>query len=122
MLRHESAFADARFRVFLRSRHAADEFDARPDAAGILPTAAGTTQPFPEDGPGQHDPAFGFGQLACERLCLSGGPHAGTDEGCEEVRGDCQAGSFGDATDAAYNLKAFARSGNARQKIGQLLA
>ena len=58
MLRHEPAAADAEFGIAFGGEHAFDQFHARPDAAGILPAAARTAEPFAEDGARQHQPAF----------------------------------------------------------------
>ena len=43
-----------------RRRRALDQLDARPDAAGVLPAAAGAAEPFAEDRPGRDEPALGF--------------------------------------------------------------
>ena len=56
--RHEAAAADAEFRIAFAGEHAANEFHARPHAAGILPAAAGAAEPFAEQRARQHQPAF----------------------------------------------------------------
>ena len=43
---HESAAGDAKFRVAFRGEGALDEFHAGPDAAGVLPAAAGAADPL----------------------------------------------------------------------------
>ena len=48
VLRHEPSAADAVFRVAFGGEHAFDQLHARPDAAGILPAAAGASEPFAE--------------------------------------------------------------------------
>jgi hypothetical protein len=53
----QAAAADAELGIALRGANAVDELDARPDAAGILPAAAASTQPFAQDGARGDQPA-----------------------------------------------------------------
>ena len=46
----QTAAADAEFRIALRSAHAMNELDAGPNAAGVLPPSAASSQPFAENG------------------------------------------------------------------------
>jgi hypothetical protein len=91
MLRHEPSAADAELRIALLRGHAFDELDPRPDAAGILPAAAGAAEPFPEQRPREHEPALFFPQRTGERLCLAGRAHAGADQRREEIGGNGEA-------------------------------
>ncbi len=69
--------ADAVFRVIRAGEHARDQFDPRPDAARILPAAAGARQPLAEDGARGDQAAFVLGQLAGERgVCPVARMHA----------------------------------------------
>jgi hypothetical protein len=45
----QAAVADAKLRIALRGANAVDEFDSRPDAAGILPASTAATEPFTEN-------------------------------------------------------------------------
>ena len=119
--RQQAAPADAVFRIAWPSRDAFDELDARPDAAGILPAAAGAAEPLAQDGARGDEPALGFRQWAVERLGLPGGPHADGDQRGEQVGGDRQARALGDAVDAADELQPMPGPDDARQQIGQAL-
>ena len=77
MAGQQTPAADAVLGVVRAGKHARDQLDARPDAARILPAAAGAGQPFAQDGPRRHQPPFVLGQLAGERARLPGGAHAG---------------------------------------------
>ncbi len=118
----QAAPGDAHFGVVCAGLHAQDQLHAGPDAARVLPAAAGAAQPFAQDRTGRDDPPFRFGKLAGERLGLAGGAHADGDEGGQQVGGDRQPRAFGDAVDLAYQLDAIARRDHARQQIGQRLA
>ena len=64
MARHEAPAGNAMLRIALARRDALDQLDSRPDAAGILPAAAGAADPFAEQRAGEHEPAFAFLQAA----------------------------------------------------------
>ncbi len=49
MIRQQPAAADAELRIALGCEHALNQLDARPDAARVLPSAAGTAQPLAEN-------------------------------------------------------------------------
>src|SRR5215831_18542357 len=85
MLRHQSTAADAELRIFIRRQDPFYDFYAWPHAPRILPTAAGTTEPLPQQGTRQHKPAFAFTQLASQRRRLPGRAHADTDQCREEI-------------------------------------
>ena len=119
MVGQEPAATDAEFRVTFLGAHALDQFRAGPDAAGILPAAAAATKPFAQNRAGGDEPAFGFGQLAGQRLCLTGCAHAGGNERGEQVGGDSQPGTFGDIVDAADDFKAEAGADGAREQCRQ---
>ena len=63
--RHQAAAADTEFGVAFAGDRAGDQLHTRPDAAGVLPTTAGASDPFAEQGAGEHDAAFVFGESAC---------------------------------------------------------
>ena len=68
MLRHQATAADAEFRITGPcAMRACDQLDARPDAAGILPAAAGAADPFAENRASRHDAAFASCQPPGER-------------------------------------------------------
>ena len=76
MRRQQPAAADAELRVALCATHALDQLDAGPDAAGILPAAAGAAEPLAEDRPRRTSRRSLFLQRAGERCGLAGGAHA----------------------------------------------
>ena len=47
--RQQAAAADAELGIALGRAHALDQLDAGPDAAGILPAAAGAAEPFAQN-------------------------------------------------------------------------
>ena len=54
MVGKQAAAADAEFRIAFLGQDAVNELDARPYAAGILPTAARAAQPFAQDSARRH--------------------------------------------------------------------
>ena len=119
VLGHEPATGNAVFGVGLADDLAFDEFDAGPNAAGVLPAAAGAADPFAEDGAGENEAAFAFGEFTGERLGLAGGAHAGADKGGEEVGGNGEAGAFRDVVDGGNHFQSASRSGDLREEIGE---
>ena len=104
---HKSPAADAEFGIaFLRRRRALNELHARPDAAGILPAAAGTAEPFAENGAGQHQPAFVLLQWAVQGSGLPRRAHANRNQRSQQVGGNGQPRAFGDVVDVADNFQA----------------
>ena len=122
MLRHEPAAADAKFGVALGGEHAFDQFHARPDAAGILPAAARTAEPFAEDGARQHEPAFVFLERTMQRTGLAGCSHAQRNHGGQQARGDGQPRAFGNTVDGADEFEPPALPHHPRQQVGEALA
>jgi hypothetical protein len=66
MLGHEAALGDTVFGICFARDFSFDEFDAGPDPAGVLPSAAGAADPFTEDGAGKDEASFAFGEFAGE--------------------------------------------------------
>ena len=64
MLRKQAPAADAEFRIAFLREHALDQFDAGPNAAGILPAATGAAEPLAKDGARGDDAAFIFRKRA----------------------------------------------------------
>ncbi len=122
VLRHEPAAADAALRVAFAGEHAFDELHARPNAARVLPAAAGAAEPFAEQRARQHQPALVLLQLARQRGRLAGRAHADADQRRQQRRRDRQTRAFGDVVDAAGDFQAAPRPDNARQQFGQALA
>ncbi len=87
----QTAAADSKLRIALGGAHAVDQLDAGPHAARILPAAAGTAEPFSEDGPRGHQAAVFLIQAAGDGMNLPGGAHARRDEAAEQAGGDGQA-------------------------------
>ena len=104
-----------------RRERAANEFHARPHAAGILPAAAGPAEPLAQQRAGEHQPPFVLRQRTIERPRLGGRAHANGDERGEQVRGDGEARTFWDVVDAADQLKAPRGPDDAGQQIRKLL-
>ena len=122
MVGQQAAEADAVFRIAGLGRAAFDHLHARPDAAGILPSAAGTAQPFAQDRPRGDQLSFRFAERAGERARLAGRPHADGDDGCQQVRRDGQAGTLGDVVHLADDFQPQPRSDQLGQHVGQRLA
>ena len=97
-----------------------DKLDAGPYAAGVLPAAAASTQPLPEDGARGHQPAVLLFKRSGERADLAGCAHADGDDAGQKAGGDGQARAFGNIVHAADNLNAVAwPSGQALKQCGQ---
>ena len=87
-------------------RAAFDHLHARPDAAGILPAAAGTAQPFAEDRPGGDQlavPARSSVPVSDWIWPVARMQHG--DDGRQQVRGDGQAGTLGDVVHLADDFQ-----------------
>ena len=122
VLRHESAPADAPLRIAVASEHSGNQFHSRPDAARVLPAAAGTAEPFSEDRARENQSPFVFLQRAGERGGLACGAHADADEGREQAGGDGQTRTFRDIVHAADQFEAAPVADDAREQFGQTLA
>jgi hypothetical protein len=73
MARQQTTAADAEFRVGLRREYSLDHFHPRPDAAGILPAAARSAQPFAQNRPSRHQAALILFERSRQRAHLPGG-------------------------------------------------
>ena len=121
MVGQESAAADAELGIAVPGRPAFDHFDARPDAAGVLPAAARAGQPFAEDRPGRDDAPLRLVQGSVERLDLAGRPHAGGDDGRQQIGGDGQPRPLGNVVDLAHDLQPEPRADQPLQHLGEAL-
>ena len=109
----QSAAADAELRVAVGGERPLDQLDPRPDAAGVLPAAAGAAEPLAEDRPRRHQPPLGFGQRPGQRLGLPRRPHAHGDQAGEQVGRDGQPRPLRDVVDAADELEPQPRADHA---------
>ena len=117
MLRHESPTTDTEFRIRLVCHRTLNELDSGPDASGILPPAAGTSQPFSENRSCCHDPTIRFCEWAGEVRNLSCRSHADGDQGSQQVCAYGQAGTFGNVVDAADNFQTHSGTNHARKYV-----
>ena len=102
--------------------HAVDQLDAGPDAAGILPAAAGAAEPFAEDGARRHQAAVVLLERAGERVDLAGGAHAHRDQAGQQVGGDGEARALRNVVHLADDFDAVAGlAGQAREQVGERL-
>ena len=100
--------------------NAVDELDAGPDAAGILPATAASTQPFAQNRARGNQPAVVLFHPACQGIDLARRTHANGDDAGQQVGGNSQPGAFGDVVHPADNLNAVAgRSREPFQQAGQ---
>ena len=116
----QAAAAEAVLDVARPGGHAFDELDARPEAARVLPAAAGAAEPLAEDRPGRDHPALSLLRWTAERFDLPGRPHARADQRTEQVGGDGQPRALGNAVDAADQFKAATRAENDAEQIPEL--
>ncbi len=107
--RHQASAADPEFGVAILGRRAADQFDSRPDPAGILPAAATAADPFTEDRAGRHQSPIVLGERAGQRCDLTGGTHQDRDERSEQVGGNGQSRALGNVIDLADQFDASYR-------------
>ena len=120
--RQQATATDAVFGVAGLRAGALDEFDARPEAAGILPTAAGAADPFAEDGAGGDDATLGFVARTVEGANLAGRAHANADERAEEIGRNGEARAFRDAVDVADEFEATTGAENRSEQRGEARA
>src|SRR5439155_9488025 len=118
----EPSAADAQLRVAVAGEHAGDKFHAGPDAARVLPAAAGAAEPLAENRAREHEAALGFKQRPGQRRGLAGGAHADADEVGEQIGGDRQARAFRDIVHVADQFQAASGADDAREQFGQILA
>ena len=122
MAGQQAAAADAEFRIALAGLDAVDQLDAGPDAAGILPAAAGAAEPFAEDGARGHQAALVFLERAGERVDLAGGAHAHRDQAGQQVGGDGKARALRNVVHLADDFDAVAGlAGEPREQVGERL-
>src|SRR4051812_44318742 len=117
MAGHQSAPADAGFRVAFFCENAFDQLDPRPDTAGILPTASRSTDPLAQNSARGSKPTFILLQRTSEQLGLPRGTHAKRDERCQQISRNGQTRSFGDVVDAADDFYSTSRSGKTREQF-----
>ena len=110
-----------KFRVVLGGGCSLDHFNSRPDAAAVLPAAAGAAEPFSEDGACGDDASAVFIQRSGQRRCLAGRPHAGGDERSEQVGRNGEPAAFGDTVHAADEFKSEARTQQRFENMGEPL-
>ena len=121
VLRHQAPPAHSKFRIAFLGQSALDQFDSRPDTAGILPAAAGAANPFAQNGPRQNQTAFVFFECPFERLRLPCRAHANRNERREQIGRYREARSFGDIIDAADQFQPATRANDSREQVGQVL-
>src|SRR5208283_3799247 len=88
MIWQQPAAADAEFRITFRGHDAMNQFDSRPHAAGILPTAARAREPFAQNGAASHQTTVVLRKAAGEDANLVGCAHAQRDETGQEAGGN----------------------------------
>ncbi len=121
VVRQQPAEADAVFGIAGFGRATFNDLHAGPNAAGILPAAAGAAQPLAEDSPRRDQLALRLAQAARQRFNLPGGPHASGDNGCQEIRRYGQARAFGDVVYFADDLQPQPSSDELCQHVGERL-
>ena len=119
VLRKQAALADAEFRIAFGRPHSLNQLDSGPNAARILPAAAGSSQPFAEDGARSDDPAIAFFQRSGERMDLIRRAHAHRNQAGQQVGGDGQARAFGNVAHPADNFNAPPRADQPAQQFAQ---
>src|SRR5579872_3157409 len=119
--RQQTAATDPVLRVALARGDALDPLDAGPDAAGVLPAAAGARQPFAQYRARGDQAALRLLQRPFERGGLPGRAHAYGDERGEQVRRDREARALRDSVYAAYQLDPAAGSDESREQLLQTL-
>ena len=121
VLRHEATARDFKLGVALAGDDALDELHAGPDAAAVLPAAAGAAEPFAEERAGEDDAALVLLQLAGERSGLAGRAHEHADERAEEVRADGEPRAFRDVVHAGDEFQAAPRPDDAGEQLSETL-
>src|SRR5260370_20966428 len=91
MIGQQTSAADAEFRIALARFHPVDQLNAWPDAAGILPAAAASAEPFAEDGARRHQSAVVLLERTGEGVDLVSGAHAHRDQAGHQIGGVSQA-------------------------------
>src|SRR5690606_30834042 len=104
--RQEPAAADPELGIALARELAADQLDARPHAAGVLPAAAGAAEPLTEDRARRDRAPFDLREPAGESVRLAGRTHAHRDRRREEVRRHREPRTLRDTAHARDELEA----------------
>jgi len=115
--RQEPPLADAGLGITVARRGALNHLDAGPDAARILPAAAGTAQPFAENGAGRGQPPLPFGQPPFQRFGLARGAHERADDAGEQVGGYGKPGPLGNVVDPGDQFEAHAGTDDAGEYV-----
>ncbi len=102
----EAPAADTVFGIAFLGGTTGNDLDARPDATGVLPPAAGTAHPFAKDSPGRDDSSVGFHEGTGQLSGLACRPHAGRGQGGEEICRHGEPGTLGDIAYVAHQFKA----------------
>ena len=121
--RQQAAAADAELRIAFAGRHAVDELDAGPDAAGILPAAARAAEPLAENRARGHEAAVVV--LERRRSARRIWPVARMQTAirqAEQIGGDRQARALRNIVHLADDLDAVAGlAGEPAQQLGERL-
>ena len=98
--------AGAELRIAGNSFLRRNQFDSRPDAARILPTASATAQPFAQDGPRRHNSPVFFFERSGKCTNLSRGAHAKRDQTRQQIRTYGEPASLGNIVHLADDFDA----------------
>ena len=122
MLWHQATTAHAVFRISWTGWTTLNEFDAWPHAAGILPSATRSANPFSQNRTSRHDATIGFFKLTAQCRNLARRPHAHRDQTSQQVSGYSQSRTFGDIVDSAGDFQAQAGSDHTRKHVRDFTA
>src|SRR5208283_848100 len=117
MLREEASSTDAKLGIIRLCLDSLDQFDSRPNAAGILPATARAAQPFAENGARRNEPAIPFVEWTGQRARLIGGAHADRNQRGEQVGGNRQTRTFRNVSNATNQLNPASLSDQALQHV-----
>ncbi len=120
--RQKASAADAKFGVALAGEFAANQFRGGPDAAAVLPAAAGAGEPFAENRTRGNETAFVLRQRTGQGSRLAGGAHHHGNQRRQQVSRDGQTRAFRDAVDVADDFEAEAGADDAGEKVLQRFA
>ena len=112
---HQSTTADSKLRIALLGRRSANQFDAWPNATGVLPTTAAAAQPFTQNGSCGDQSTIVFGKWPGQRFDLSGRPHQYRDQRTQQVRRNGKPRAFGNVVDLADQLQSLSWSDDSFQ-------
>jgi hypothetical protein len=104
--REQTPMARAELRVARLGHGAFDAFEARPQAAGVLPAAARTAEPLAEDRATGDLAQLGRRQRAGDALGLAARAHQHGDQRAQKVGRDGQARALGDAAHPTRKARA----------------